>query len=318
MHKLDVKDYKILKELDKDYRKSFSEIAKTVGLSKNSIALRFEKLKEYIMHGAVGIDNELLGYKMVKVFYSFDYYDEKIENQLIQELKKHKNILWVARFYGPFDISICLMVRDLNNLVTHITQFNERFAKQIREKEIQIVSKQFFCRHGYLYGETLPVNTKVFQTEKRYILSDKEKKILSTFRNDPRMSIIEISKKTNISPKTISVILKKLEKNKIITGYYMTLDNTKFNLNTFKILIQIYNTKHAKDFEEYLISLPNIRHFRKMLGLWDYEIDLVYPNMKELHKQIDVIKQKFPGIFKKTSFVSFGERIVTNKESFLE
>ena len=198
MEKLDVKGYKILKELDKNYRISFSEIAKKVGLSKNSVALRFEKLKPFIMHSTIGIDNELLGYKLVKVFYTFDYYNEQVEKHLIQELKKHKNILWVARFYGPFDISICLLVNNLNDLVTNITQFNEKFSKQIRDKEIQIVSKQFFFRHGYLYENNLPLNTKVIQTNKKYILSKNEKKILSIIRNNPRMSIIEISKKTTI------------------------------------------------------------------------------------------------------------------------
>ena len=137
-------------------------------------------------------------------------------------------------------------------------------------------------------------------------------------RNNLRMSIINVSKKTNISPKTISSILKKLEKNKVIAGYFMTLDNSKFGLSMFKILVQVHSTKQTEDFEKYLSSLKNIRHFRKMLGLWDYEIDLVYPNMEELHKQIDIIKQKFPEIFKKARFVSFGKRIVTNKESFLE
>ena len=318
MEKLDVKDYKILKELDKNFRVSFSEVAKKVGLSKNSVALRFDKLEEHIMHSTLGIDNELLGYKLVKVFYNFDVYDDVIEKRLIQELKKHKNILWVARFYGPFDISICLLVNNLNSLVTHITQFNEKFSKQIRDKEIQIVSKQYFFRHNYLYGGSKIKHTKVIQTDKKYNLSRIDKKILSIIRNNPRMSIINISKKSGISPKTISATLKKLEEKKIITGYYMTLDNSKFGFNTFKILVPIRKTKYIKDFEKYLISLENIRHFRKMLGRWDYEIDLVYPSMDKLHKQIDIIKQKFPGIFKRTSFVSFGKRIVTNKESFLD
>jgi Lrp/AsnC family transcriptional regulator, leucine-responsive regulatory protein len=317
--KLDAKDYKILKELDKNYRISFSKIAKKVRLSKNSVALRFEKkLKPFIAHSTVGIDNELLGYKIVKVFYTLDYYDDKTEKALIKELKKHKNILWVARFYGHFDISICLLVKDLNELVTHITQFNEKFSKQIRDKEIQIISKQLFFRHGYLYGDTANPNTEVTQTNKRYLLSKIEKKILSIIRNTPRISIIDISKKTKISPKTISSTLKKLEKNRVITGYYMTLDNNKFNLNTFKFLVQIQDAKYTEEFEKYLLSLGNIRHYRKMLGLWDYEIDLVYNNMEELHEQVDIIKQKFPGIFKRTSFVSFGKRIVTNRESFLD
>ena len=318
MEKLDVKDYKILRELDLNFRKPFSQIAKKVGLSKNSVSLRFEKLKPFVAHAAVGINNELLGYKIVKVFYTFDFYDDMTEKHVIQELKKHKNILWAARFYGPFDISICLLVNDLDELIDHITHFNENFSKQISDKQIQIISKQFFFRHNYLHKEKLSLNSKIFRTKNRYILSNYEKKVLSAMRNDPRMSLIEISKQTKITPKTISTILKKLEKNKVITGYFAAFDNSKFGLDTFKILLQIQNTKQVNEFEEYLISLRNIRHFRKMLGVWDYEIDMVCPNMNELHKRIDIIKKKFPKIIKRVSFVSFGKRIVTNKESFLE
>ena len=318
MEKLDAKDYKILQELDMNFRTLFSKIAKKVSLSKNSISLRFDKLKSLISHATVGINNELLGYKLVKVFYTFDFYDDMTEKHIVQELKKHKNILWAARFYGPFDISICLLVNNLDDLINHITQFNERFSKQISTKEIQIISKQFFFRHDYLHEEKSPLNTKIFQTSKKYVLLNSEKKVLSIIKDNPRMSLIEISKKTKITPKTISTIIKKLEKNKVITGYFATFDNSEFGLNTFKILLQIQNTKQANELEEYLTSLKNIRHFRKMLGVWDYEIDILYPNMKELHKQIDFIKKKFPKLVKRISFVSFDKRIVTNKESFLE
>ena len=98
----------------------------------------------------------------------------------------------------------------------------------------------------------------------------------------------------------------------------MTLNNSMFGFSTFKILVQIQNPKYIDEFESYLCSLKNIKHFRRMLGLWDYEIDLVFPNIEKLHKQLELIKVKFPGIFKKVGFVSFGKRIVTNNESFLD
>ena len=46
MTKLDLKDKKILYELDLNSRQSFHQIAKKVGLSKDSIIYRVNKLKQ--------------------------------------------------------------------------------------------------------------------------------------------------------------------------------------------------------------------------------------------------------------------------------
>ena len=65
---IDKKDYEILRILDENFRSPFSHIAKRVGLSKNSVALRFHKLKDLMLHNTTGINNKLLGYNLVKVF----------------------------------------------------------------------------------------------------------------------------------------------------------------------------------------------------------------------------------------------------------
>ncbi|MFH1501253.1 MAG: Lrp/AsnC family transcriptional regulator [archaeon] len=119
MDKLDKKDYEILRLLDKNFRMSFSQIAKKVKLSKNSVALRFKKLEKYLLHNTTGINYELLGYSMVKVFYTLDLYKEDFEKLIINEVKKHPSILWAARFYGKYNLCICLLVNDMNVLIEH-------------------------------------------------------------------------------------------------------------------------------------------------------------------------------------------------------
>jgi DNA-binding Lrp family transcriptional regulator len=316
MQKLDKKDYKILKELDENFRKSFSEIAKKVGLSKNSVSLRFEKLKPLISHSVVGINNEALGYKLVKVYYKLKSLDNKTEKKIATELKKHKNILWAAKFYGSFDLSIALLVENLDELIDHTNAFNKTFSKEIISKEIQIVTKQYFFRHNYLYENKPSKVYHISQTTKTN-LSETDKKILLTIGNSPRMNLVDIAAKTKLTTKTISSRLKHLEKTGVIMGYFMTLDNSKFNLDTFKLLIQINNSEKIKEFEDYLTSLKNIRHLRKFLGTWDYEIDCTHPHISDLQKEIEKMRQKFPGLFKKIEIVSFAKRIITNRNSFL-
>ena len=317
MQKLDKKDYKILKELDENFRKSFSKIAKKVGLSKNSIALRFKKLEPLISHSVVGINNEALGYKLVKVYYKLKSLDEKIEKKIFNELKKHKNILWAAKFYGSFDLSIALLVKNLDELIDHTNAFNKTFSKEIISKEIQIVTEQYFFRHNYLHKNQPSKTYHISQETTKTKLSKTDKKILLTIGNSPRMNLIDIAAKTKLTTKTISSRLKHLEKTGIIMGYFMTLDNSKFNLDTFKLLVQINNSEKTKAFEGYLTSLKNIRHLRKFLGTWDYEIDCTYPHISDLQKEIEKTRQKFPGLFKKIEIVSFAKRIVTNRNSFL-
>lgn len=316
--KLDMKDYKILRELDTDFRQSFSKIGKKVGLSKNSVAIRFEKLKPCMLHNITGINNEILGYTMVKIFYTFDFLNEKIENEIAKEIKKHKNILWAARFYGPYDLGICLFVDNIDDLINQVSSFDRKFSNKINKKEIQIIYKQTFFRNNFIHEKPILKKYEIKKTNKRIILSNIEKKILLELRYNPKVSLIEIAEKTGLYPKTISNRIKSLKKNGIIMGYFMTLDPVKFNFNSFKLLLQVQNLKKEDEFESYLASLKNVKYITKMLGLWDYELDCVYSTTMDLQKQIEEIKEKFPSILKKIAILSFGKRIATNKENFLE
>lgn len=315
--KLDAKDKEILRELDINFRQSFSKIGRKVGLSKNSVGLRFEKLKECMLHNTLGLNNELLGYTMIKVYYSFDFYNENTELEIIKELKKHRNLLWAARYYGEYDVGTCFLVNNLNDFIEQATKFDEKFANKINRKEIELVSKQIFFRHNFIHDREIPKYYKIEKTNKILSLTDIEKRILKTMRYEPRMSIIDIVRKTGLSTKTITSRLKQLEKTGIIMGYFMTLDHSKLDYNVFKLLIQIHSGKTNQEFDDYLSSLKETKYMVKMLGSWDYEVDLCCRNIRELQNKIEMMKEKFPNMFKKIGILSFGKRIATNKESFL-
>ena len=62
MEKLDLKDRKILYELDIDSRQSFSKLSKKVGLHKDVVAYRVKKLQEREI--IKNFYTELNGYKL--------------------------------------------------------------------------------------------------------------------------------------------------------------------------------------------------------------------------------------------------------------
>jgi len=317
--KLDAKDREILRELDDNFRQSFSKIGKKVNLSKNSVALRYEKLKQYSLHNMVGINYELLNLTTVKVYYSFDYYSEELEESIINEVKKYPNVQWVSRYFGGYDIILCFLVSNLDDLSSQINKFDERFANKINRKEIQILFKQHFFRYNFLHDKPLSWVSKLEKSKTKQKLSNIDKNIIRDMLYVPRENVVDIARRLKISPKTVSNRVKFLEEAGIIMGYFMTIDSRKFNHDTFKLFVQLQNLKKGKEFEDSLSSLKNIKFFGKLLGMWDYEVDLICLNNLELQKQIESIKEKFPGLIKKVEVISFGRRLFTNKSgSFIQ
>jgi len=113
---LDKKDIKILKVLDENFRVPFSKIAKKVGLSKNSVGLRFQKLKNIMLHNTAGVNNKFLGYTLVKIFYIIDSFDKNVEDEIIHELKKLKKVVYAARHYGHYNLEVAMFVTNFDEL----------------------------------------------------------------------------------------------------------------------------------------------------------------------------------------------------------
>jgi DNA-binding Lrp family transcriptional regulator len=313
----DKKDYRILAELDLDFRQSFSRIGKNVGLSKNSVALRFSKLKDLMGHNIAGINYLNLDYRMVKIFYSLLNYDDIIEEKIIKETKKNKNILWAARLFGNYDLEICMMVHNLDELISQISKFEQSFLGIIDHKDILLTEREFFHKYSFLHEKNKNITQPLTKTSSIPSLSKTEKKILIILRPSPRETILDISKKSGLTTKTVSDNIKKLKKKGIIIGFFLSLNLNKFNYEVYKLLIQIQNIKDIEKFEKYICSINNIKHISKTLGLWDYEIDLYTKNLSEVHNQIINIKNTFPKVLKRMAIVSHGKRLITNKEGFL-
>ena len=316
---LDAKDYAILKELDQNFRLPFSVVGKSVHLSKNTVALRYNRLKQYFLHNVTGINHELLGYTLIKIYYSFDFFDTTTQQQVIElfQSQRHPHMIYAARLYGRYDLLIGLLVRNINDFLLSINTFNEHFTKKINHKEIQMVYQENYLRHNFFYANPLHKKYSIIKVNTALTLSKTEKKILRTIRHNPRMPLTELAQQTGLSMKTVYNKLKFLEKKGVIMGYFLTLDLKAFGYSTFKLMIQVHNVASTKLFEANLTSHKNVRYVAKMFGYWDYEVDFVCKSIHELQDEIEALREQFPEIVKMIRIISVGKRIATNREHFL-
>jgi NDP-sugar pyrophosphorylase family protein len=77
------------------------------------------------------------------------------------------------------------------------------------------------------------------------------------FVRECNMNFIEIAEKTKLSPKTVSAKLKELERKKVIMGYFMALDTTKFGYGLYKLIIQLNRSKQDNELESSILTIMN-------------------------------------------------------------
>ena len=99
---MDLKDRKILYELDSNARGSNAEIAKKVGLSKQVVGFRIKRLlnEQVISSFYAVIDIAKLGFTVHKNFIRLQNIDVEKEKELVAFLVNHPNVVWVASCDG--------------------------------------------------------------------------------------------------------------------------------------------------------------------------------------------------------------------------
>ena len=93
MVKVDIKDKKILYELDVDCRTSASQIAKKLNISKETVNYRINKMVDNgtIKGFITEVNMAKLGLTTYKVYYQFQYLDGAVEKKLVHYLTSHPN-----------------------------------------------------------------------------------------------------------------------------------------------------------------------------------------------------------------------------------
>lgn len=300
--KLDKKDRKILYQLDIDSRQTLSQLGKKVGLSKQVVNYR---LKNLVKTGIISefytvVNFSKLGHTQYKLYFKFQNVDIQKEKEIIDYWVNSKNSIWVASCRGRWDLAVSLLAKDSNILGEILTDFINKFAQFILEKNILIT-------------QISPVFTKTYLTEQKekkefvyggkiehYKLDDIEKKILSLLATNARIAILDLMDKTHLTRDVINYRLKKLKKDNIIVQYRSLIDLGKIGHQLYKITIRLQNLSPQKENElkSFVKQNPNGVQFLKLLGSWDVELEFEVRNEEELHKVLLDIRNKFSDIIR--------------------
>ncbi|MCD4666287.1 Lrp/AsnC family transcriptional regulator [archaeon] len=307
---LDLKDKRLLYELDYNSRQSSLRIAKKIGLSPEVVNYRIKRLeKENIIKQYQIIANlSALNILQFKICLSFQHLNSKKLNDIIDKLKKINSIKWIVSCKGNWELIISLETDSIENMNQLKNNVIALFENHIRDKAISILVEAQNYNRDYLVKDTSTLERSriIMKQSKKYETNKIDLAILKSLAENSKKSIVEIAKDLNQTVRIINYRIKQLEKKKIILGYKIAINYEKLGIKLFKTFIYLDNQSKEKInlLIKYLEQNKNLIHHVKVLGNWDLEPEFEVYSEREFDKILEDIKDKFSDIVKKIETIT--------------
>jgi len=298
MHNLDLKDKKLLHELDLNSRQSIQKLARKIGLSKDAVKYRMNKLQDegIIKSYTAVIDTGKLGFLSFRLYLKLYNISPSKKKEILEFLLKKPNLMWLVEVEGKWDINNAFIFRTVAEMNAVWNELLEKYNNFIDRRELAVFANVYYFNRAYILGKERRENKIRFLSlpqEEKVDASDL--KIIGLLADEARMPIIKIAKEVKISAKTVINKIKRLEEKKIITGYKPEFDLDKLGYQYYKINLSTFNTKpeKMKKLIYYIEQHPNIIYTNEVLGGADIEIEIQIESPEKLRKLIDSMLEEF-------------------------
>jgi len=298
MTNMDLKDRKIIVELDKNARQNFSQIAKSVGLSKQVVRARVQNLEKNIIEGYYPIINfPLLGYSLHVVYLKFAGMPKEKEKKLIDRINVAKRVGLNVTVFGDWNLNLAIWAKyplDFENTLNDIVK---GFEQYIIKKTIMMESEANYFRFKLFRDVKNDAETIITKDVKeRKEIDGSDELILACLSKNAREDIVKIAERLKMTPAAAAKRIKNLESKKIIMGYKPQLNLNLLHTKVFLHLQKITEEKE-KQVMDYLSRIPEIISVSKTFGDYELEFRAQVENISDLHKIIEDFREKYPQEF---------------------
>ncbi|PIZ51881.1 hypothetical protein COY27_02240 [Candidatus Woesearchaeota archaeon CG_4_10_14_0_2_um_filter_33_13] len=309
-YKLQLKEKKILHELDLDARKSNIQIAKKLRLSKNVVNYQINKLEEQeIIKGYHSLfDFSKLGLSLFRVYFDFYEFDQEKENQLIEFLIDSKITGFVAKTVGNWDLVVSFYVKSDDEFLDHWFKILKQFRDVIKEYNTNLIVKEFFFRRAYLTTESKDKSNSIWVRggNEKVEIDDKDREIIRFLTKDSRIPLTKISQGIGLGSMGTIYRLKNLAKTNVLIGSRADLNFAKLGYEYYKVVLQLEEINAFKSIFSYCQMHPNITSVTKTISSnVDMEFDLEIEDFNMFIELIDQLKKMFPKAVRDYKYLKF-------------
>ncbi|MDD9953425.1 MAG: AsnC family transcriptional regulator [Candidatus Woesearchaeota archaeon] len=299
---LDEKDKKILRALFKNARASYASIAKSVRLSKESVAYRIKRLQQqgFLTGFNTIIDVKKLGWEMYLIALKLRNIDIETEQAILTKLETHPHIAWLVRCIGTYDIVLKLFAKDRMQMVEIMKDIEDEFKEYIDTYERNLLTEEYAVPFSFLYTEEDPVFT-LKQTDAKATVDATDAKLLSLLANNARIPLATAAANLNVTRDFLKYRLARLEKESIIINYRPDVWPKKLGYNWYLVSLQLGKLSPSleQQLNSFLLNHPNVTYFYKTIGTADIQIELRIKTRMELNDVLMELRSLLKTVLKR-------------------
>lgn len=307
MYKIDLKDRKILYQLDLDCRQSNSQIGKKVGLGRDVVAYRIKKMEEesIITNYWTLIDTFKLGYNVFRLYLNFQYVTPVLKDEIIKYFVNYPHSWVVYSAKSPIDLVVVIWVKDIYEYYQFWDNTLDKYEDYFSKYYISIYCGAVVYKKSFLLPEIKEDNRAICEMKcggKSIVIDETDYKLLNELAVNARTPLVDLADKLGCSSQNITYRIKNLVETGVIKGFRVDIDLSKLNLQHYKVDIYLKDHKLKKLILEHLKDKHYVEYMNLAIGWADIEPEFVVRNFDELLKLLDEINDKFSGPIKKHTF----------------
>lgn len=298
--KLDLKDRKILYYLSSNSRLSLSQIGDKIGLSKNVVRYRIERLQEkgIIKNFYTVIDVYKLEYTVIKCHYTYQFTNPEIEKNIIEYFVENPYTVLVASARGTYDLAVILTVKDIKEFHQIFLETQEKFGYYFKDKTLAFFINEQHYQPSFLLPEADgEMDREVVMFTGGGGKEDIDKQdydILKFLSNNARLPLTETADKLSKSVSFVKYRLKKLMKKGIIRGFRVDFDIKKLGFQVFRVHLYLSQYTSRNKIIQYVKQNPHLVFVDTYAGDADLDLQFYLENIDYFYKLMQNISEKFP------------------------
>ncbi len=279
---LDKKDRTIIKELFDDARKPYSEIAKSVRLSKEAVAYRVQRLRD---SGALTgfntiIDVRKLGWKMFFAYLQLHHVRIGRDTEIMDILTKNPHVSWQVWCIGEYDIILKLFAKDVLQANSIMKDIEASLQPSLKTYLIDSLVEDHPVPKTFLFPkEKRGYGTYInYGTPEQVEVSKLDRNILQVLAKNARISVTDLAVRLKVSRELAKYRLKRLEKEKVILKYRpeMWSEVQKDGWNLYFVMLKLGKLSPAleRKLDSFIMHHGNVNFFYKTVGNSDLQIEI--------------------------------------------
>lgn len=290
---LDSKDRKLLQELIYDSRQSITQLARKIGLGRETTQYRFNKLKQEVIHEfTTHINLQALGFERHTCFVQLGGLSKSQEEHIIDFLATHKAVMWLGTLTGRWTLVFDIIASNIQDLERSMREITYRLGEHVLEFKIlsNVVEEVMFPTKII----NLRPGTNLAKQKQHIKMDSIDKQILSLLSNNARAEYALLSEKLQLSANAIKDRIKRMKKGGIILGHSISFRYEAFGLEYYNIQLISKPSSNMELLKRFLREDTIPFYYYHYLGNddWNWDVGVLVHNAEELRSFLTRLKER--------------------------